>query len=137
MAKKKTAKAAAPAAQKTDPTPAPAETKSEPTLQAIVSGILDREGTLKLSELAPKVKAIKPDAKEPSIGQCLHKWKKAKGIVGQRTKRVEKPKLPRGTGKAIDAAISVSPDALLRANALAKVIDIPVEKLSDVLKALS
>ena len=55
--------------------------------QAIVNEILDREGALTPAVLVPKVQAIKPDAKPASIGQCLHKWRKAKGLVGKGRKK--------------------------------------------------
>jgi hypothetical protein len=108
------------------------------TLQSICSEILDKAGTLKQSELMEKVKAVRPDAKPGSVGQALNIWKKRKGLVK-----------PRGTAKAMPAVATGRPrktfpadtDGLVaileRATALAKIIDIPADKLPEVIRILS
>jgi hypothetical protein len=120
MAKKKAAKAA----------------DGEKTLQAVCDEILGKEGVLTGSALFEKVKAVRPEAKPASVGQCLNKYKKKHGLIKTRTTTKAKPgrKVVASGGSIIRNGLV---DTLRRVTELAAIIDIPQEKLADVVRVLS
>ena len=89
------------------------------------------------AELFEKVKAARPDAKEGSVGQCLNKWKKAKGLIktrgGKKTVKKAKP----GRAAAVHSNATGLMGTLKRVAELAAIIDIPEDKLADVVRVLS
>jgi hypothetical protein len=113
-------------------TAAPVVGKPE-SLQSVANAILDAEGTLSGGALVAKVQAIRPDAKEGSIKQALSIWKKRKGFTKSRTVKKAKPQTSGGRIKAGSNLM----ETLRRVSALAAVIDLPEDKLPEIIKALS
>jgi hypothetical protein len=104
------------------------------SLQSVCNTILDKAGALTGTELVAKVHATRPDAKEGSIKQALAIWKKRKGLT--KPGKVMRTK-PGTTSDGRPRAATNLMETLRRVTALAAVIDLPQEKLPEIIKALS
>ena len=106
------------------------------SLQSVCNTILDKAGALTGPELVAKVHATRPDAKEGSIKQALTIWKKRKGLTKPGNVMRTKPGRTAASDGRPRAATNLM-ETLRRVTALAAVIDLPQEKLPEIIKALS